>query len=585
MQNYITKILLVEDNSGDAYLLKEALHTTKNLKFELSQADNLSETLRILSKQEIDIVLLDLSLPDSSGFSTFSHVYSHATQIPIIVLTGSDDDELAARTMQNGAQDYLIKGTFSEDLLARSIRYSIERHNLLVEMEKARLHEQHLAYHDVLTSLPNRLLFYDRLDQALIHAKRYAGMLGILFLDLDGFKQINDTKGHSQGDRLLQIFAERLKKNVRESDTIARLGGDEFTILLKGISAVDDIAKVGMKVLEVTKKPFLIGNENKIITCSIGASIFPYDGNNTEALIKKADLAMYKAKSLGKNTFHLYNAEIDKKNSKRQSLENKLRYAIENNHLLLHFQPLVSLRTGEISGLEALVRWNDPELGLILPSEFIPLAEDTGLIMPLGEWVLKSACTQNKIWQTSGYKHLPISINLSARQFREVSIVETIHCALKEVELEPEFLKIEITETHVMQDVDYAISTLEILREMGILVALDDFGTGYSSLSYLKRLPIDQVKIDKSFINDIPGNPHDAAILTAIATMAQTLGIKVVAEGVENKRQLHFLQSIECDIIQGYYFCRPLPTSELLAFIDSGKKLELNYKMEGIMAV
>ncbi len=585
MQNHITKILLVEDNSGDAYLIREALHTTRNLNFELTQADNLSETLRILSKHEIDIVLLDLSLPDSSGFSTFSHVHSHATQIPIIVLTGSDDDELAARTMQSGAQDYLIKGTFTEDLLARSIRYSIERHNLLIEMEKARLHEQHLAYHDVLTSLPNRLLFYDRLEQALIHAKRYSGMLGVLFLDLDGFKQINDTKGHSHGDRLLQIVAQRLKKNVRESDTIARLGGDEFIILLKGITTIDDVFKVGMKVLEVTPKPLLLDNESINITCSIGASIFPCDGDTTEDLIKKADFAMYKAKSLGKNTFHLYNSEVDKKNSKRQSLENKLRHAIESDHLLLYFQPQVSLRTGEISGLEALVRWDDPELGLILPSEFIPLAEETGLILPLGEWVLKSACTQNKIWQTAGYKQLPISINLSARQFREISIVQTIHNALQEVELEPKFLKIEITETHVMQDVDYTISTLEILREMGIHVALDDFGTGYSSLNYLKRLPIDQLKIDKSFINDIPENLHDATILTAISTMAQTLGIKVVAEGVENESQLHFLQSIECDTIQGYYFSRPLPTHELLKLIDSEKKLILNQPKEEIVVV
>jgi len=574
MNEKTTRILLVEDNLGDVRLLQEYLKESDSLNADLIHVDCLSEAVACLGEAaSYDLVLLDLSLPDSQGLATFSAIQERAGNLPIILLTGNDDESLAVQAVQQGAQDYLVKGKVDADLLARAIRYGIERNRLLVEMEKVREVEQHLAYHDMLTNLPNRLLFYDRMRQALAHARRYSGLVAVLFLDLDGFKAINDRHGHAVGDRLLQAVATRLKGNMRQSDTIARLGGDEFTILLTGIKSMKDVSRTAQKVLSVVSRPFAIDGHQLGVTCSIGVSVFPHDGSDTESLIKRADFAMYRAKNQGKANYQHFDITVVSQAPKQASFENDLRKAIVNHELRIHFQPQVSLATGQITGVEALVRWQHPEFGLLPPSEFIPLAEETGLIVPLGEWVLRSACIQNKVWQVAGYEPLPVAINLSARQFREIGLPETVARVLHETGLSPNFLMLEITETNAMQDVEYTISTLEVLKDMGLGIALDDFGTGHSSLSYLKRFPIDLLKIDKSFVQDVPDDPDDACIITAIVGLSQNLGMNVIAEGVETEKQLAFLRAIRCEQMQGFFFSRPLPTRRTLELFDSGKRL------------
>jgi diguanylate cyclase (GGDEF)-like protein len=586
MEQVSLNILLVEDNPGDARLLVEILKEENTFSAELHHAERLRDALAILKKEKIDIILLDLSLPDSFGFETFSCMHEHAQGVPIVLLTGTDDETLAVKALKQGAQDYLFKGQVDSSLLVRSIKYAIERQHLLLEMEKARELEQHLAYHDVLTSLPNRLLFYDRLQQALAHAKRYSGLLAIMFIDLDGFKQINDSKGHAVGDKLLQNVAMRLKQLMRESDTIGRLGGDEFTILLKGVKSAQNIIKVAEKVLHGLAKPYVFDGHTLPLTASIGVSIYPHDGEDIETLIKKADYAMYRAKSSGKNNFQLFNLAMESSGSSRVSLENGLQKAILNDELMVFYQPQVDIKTGVITGLEALVRWQHPKHGLISPADFIPMAEESGLIVPLGQWVLRVACQQNKYWQSAGYPAVPIAINLSARQFRELSLAKTVADVLHESDLEAEYLMLEITESNAMQDVEYTVSTLEVLKEMGVQIAVDDFGTGYSSLSYLKRFPIDMLKIDKSFVLDIPQNPDDASIIAAIVALAHSLGMKVIAEGVETKEQLNFLRSINCDQIQGFYFSPPLQIDRLQQLLDSGQRLErIEYRSTEVKVV
>ncbi len=563
------KALLVEDNAGDAALVRAFLDETQAPEVELVVVFSLADALSSLEEDRFDIVLLDLSLPDSQGISTFSCMQEQNSVIPIVLLTGNDDEKMAIRAMKQGAQDYLVKGRFDGDLLMRSICYSIERQRLLVQIEKAREVEQHLAYHDVLTNLPNRLLFYDRVEQALVHSKRYKGLVAVLFLDLDGFKNINDRLGHSAGDSLLQEVASRLRRNMRESDTIARLGGDEFTILLKGVESADDVAKAAQKVVHLFSRPFHLGGVGITVTCSVGVSIFPFDGGDTESLVKKADFAMYRVKGANKNGYQLFNASMGSDAFVRISLENSLRHALENQELSVCFQPQASLDGCAITGMEALIRWNHPELGVIPPSEFIPVAEETGLIVALGEWILHSACLQNKVLQEGGYPMMPVAINLSARQFRELRLMETIAGILRETGLDAQYLMIEITETNAMQDLDYTVSTLDVLKEMGVRIALDDFGTGYSSLSRLKKLPIDLIKIDKAFVKDVPENAEDAAIITAIVALARSLGMRVIAEGVEREEQFRFLQEIECDFMQGFYLSKALPTPELIDLLDS----------------
>ncbi len=434
-----------------------------------------------------------------------------------------------------------------------------------------------LAHYDSLTGLPNRSLFGDRLRHAILEADRRERLVALLFMDLDRFKLINDNLGHEIGDHLLIQVAERLGTCVRRSDTLARLGGDEFTLVLTDIVHVDHVAHVAQKILDAFTQPFQVDGNELFVSISIGITICPFDDQTMEALLQNADIAMYKAKEQGRNGFQFYTADMNTRTHKRLDLETALRRALERNELVLHYQPQVDLKSGKIFAMESLLRWQRPEQGLVSPADFIPLAEETGLIVPIGEWVLRTACAQNKAWQDAGLAPLRVAVNLSARQFQQKNLIQTVRAALRDSGLEPRYLDIEITESMVMKNATAAVKTLNELDAMGIALSIDDFGTGYSSLSYLKRFPIDCLKIDKSFVNDVTTNPDDAAIASAIITMARSLGMKVVAEGVETEGQLQFLRARGCDALQGYYFSRPLPADAFLGLMQEGKCLPASH--------
>ncbi len=428
---------------------------------------------------------------------------------------------------------------------------------------------RHLAYYDVLTGLPNRALFNDRLSQALAHGRRHDSKgVSIMFLDLDRFKTINDTLGHGAGDQLLKAAAQRLSGALRAEDTVARLGGDEFLFLHPGVNDVDDAARIGQKVLDLFSEPFLIGGQELHVTTSIGISLFPLDASDSETLIRNADTALYRAKEEGRNRFQLYAAAMNAGALRRLTLENALRRALEHEDLELYYQPLVALDAKRVIGVEALIRWDHPELGSVPPTEFIPLAEDTGLIVPLTRWVLRTACTRMKAWLDAGVTLDSVSVNVSARRFNDSNLPETVASVLHSTGLDGRHLTIELTESVMMENAEATIRTLHELKELGAKISIDDFGTGYSSLSYLKRLPIDTLKIDQSFVRDIPTDSDDAAIAMLIIAMAHSLKLSVVAEGVETKEQQSFLRSKSCDTMQGFLFSRALPADEVQALFE-----------------
>jgi diguanylate cyclase (GGDEF)-like protein len=435
-----------------------------------------------------------------------------------------------------------------------------------IEHKRAQEQIKSLAYNDALTGLPNRAVFNDRLTVALAQAHRQGQRLSVLFLDLDHFKVINDSLGHTVGDRLLQGVAGRLLASGREGDTVARLGGDEFTLLLPGIAQAVDVAKVAEKILSTIRQPFRLDEHELFVTASIGISLYPDDGLDAETLVKNADVSMYRAKELGRDTYQLYTAAMNATALERLNLENHLRKALAHDELLVYYQPLMRVGSTEIYGFEALLRWNHPERGLILPSEFVPLAEITGLIVPIGPWILRRACAQAKAWHEGG-NPMKVAVNLSARQLQQPGLFDQVKDILEETGLEPRFLGIEITETNAMQNAEATIPTLRRLKSLGVGISIDDFGIGYSSLSYLRRLPIDTIKIDQSFVRDLTSDPDDAAIASAVIAMAHTLKLLVVAEGVETEDQMAFLMAHGCDLAQGDFFSPAVPPEECEEFL------------------
>ena len=430
---------------------------------------------------------------------------------------------------------------------------------------------EHLAYHDALTGLPNRPLFIDRLIVALAQANRAGTRLAVFFLDLDRFKDINDSLGHSVGDTLLKSVAERVRRCVREGDTVARFGGDEFTLLIPRIDHIEDAAKIAQKIIETLKIPFFVADRELFVTTSIGVSIFPGDGPDPETLVRNADTAMYRAKEQGRDNYQLYAPAMNARAVERLGLENQLRKALSQNELLLHYQPILAAGTKSVIGLEALVRWQHPELGLVAPGHFISVAEMSGLIVPIGDWVLRTACRQLKIWQKKFDADLMVAVNLSARQFQQAELVEQIREVLQESGISPASLELEITESNAMQNAENTIYTLRELKALGVRIAMDDFGTGYSSLNYLKRFPIDTLKLDQSFVRDVMTDATDAAIVAAVITMAHSLDLEVVAEGVETEAQLEFLTRQGCDKLQGYLFSRPHPIEKIEPYLAGSK--------------
>jgi diguanylate cyclase (GGDEF)-like protein/PAS domain S-box-containing protein len=431
---------------------------------------------------------------------------------------------------------------------------------------------------DALTGLANRTLLNDRLRQALAVAERDGTSVAVAFVDLDQFKFINDGFGHALGDGLLQVMAERLKGCISESDTVARQGGDEFVLLLRDHASPENLTGVLQRVQAAIGEPWRAGRREFHVTCSIGVAVYPQDGRTADVLLRNADSAMYKAKESGRNDFQFFTSEHNRLVVERLSIEHKLRGALARKQFLLHYQPRIDMRTGGIVGVEALLRWRVPQGGLISPARFISVAEDTGLIVPIGKWVLATACQQNRVWQEQGLRPIVMSVNVSPRQFLRDDIVRTVADALERSGLAPHYLQLELTESLAMHDAEKFVGTLRDLKSLGVQLAVDDFGTGYSSLSYLKRFPVDHLKVDRSFVKDLAEDTGDATIVQTIITLGHKLGLKVVAEGVENEQQFDFLRSNGCDEMQGFHFCRPVTAEDLTALLldqSSGRYRQL----------
>jgi diguanylate cyclase (GGDEF)-like protein/PAS domain S-box-containing protein len=689
----IKVLLLVEDNPGDARLLREMLSEENAEGINVSHVQSMTDAEAHLSTIATDVVLLDLGLPDAQGLEVVRRARKAARGVPLVVLTGMDDSSLAAQALQEGAQDYLVKGQIDTRGLLRALRYAVDRTTaeeaLFEEKERAEvtlksigdavastdifgkitflnavaekltgwssqeaagkplaevlrivdalgrqtipdpmalavdrdrtmhlpmssvlvrrdgsetaiedsvapIHDRdggaigavivfrdvsaaramarqmtHSAEHDFLTGLPNRMLLNDRVGQAIAAAARHQTKVAVLFLDLDGFKHINDSLGHSVGDKLLQSISTRLVASVRLSDTVSRQGGDEFVVLLSEIDEAEDAVIAAKRMLQAVAEVHSIDDRDLHITTSIGVSVYPDDGINAETLIKNADTAMYQAKESGHQTFRFFKPAMNARAVERQSIEEGLRRAMERNEFALAYQPMIDLKTGAITGAEALLRWNHPTRGSIPPAQFIPIAEDCGLILPIGAWVLREACTQARAWVVAGLPMTTISVNVSAMEFRDDDFLGRIFAVLSQTQLDPRHLELELTESVLIKRSEAAVSVLRTLRESGITVALDDFGTGYSSLSYLRKFPVDTLKIDQSFIREIGGGAG-AGIVTAVIAMARSLDLRVVAEGVETLAEASFLRTQGCNEAQGFYFARPMPAAEFAQVLQAG---------------
>jgi diguanylate cyclase len=556
------RVLAVEDNPGDAILVREMLRDASPDGFVLENADRLSTAVRCLLDGAVDCVLLDLSLPDAEGLEALAQVRTVALDVPIIVLSGRSDEVLAVRAVHEGAQDYLIKGQVDARLLARSINYAIERKRAEVELA-------HQAMHDALTALPNRALFYDRLGQALNRVGRHSTAAAVLFLDLDRFKVVNDSLGHGAGDKLLIAVAERLSNVLRAGDTAARFGGDEFVILCEDISGERQAINIAGRIAAELDAPFVVDGDDVFVRTSVGIALATQAGARPEALIRDADAAMYRAKERGGGVYEVFDDQMRERAVRRMETENALHRALERGEFVMHYQPIVNMATGALSGVEALARWEHPERGLVMPGEFIGSAEETGLIINLGAWAFEEACRQSAQWARSPRDGAPVlmSVNISARQCGHPDLVATFGSILKRTGADPGSICLEITETALMADVEASDVTLASLKQLGLALALDDFGTGYSSLRALQRFPVDVVKIDRSFVEPIERDPQEAAIVAAVISLSHALGLRTVAEGIETVAQVDRLRALGCDLAQGYYFAKPGPPESLATLV------------------
>jgi diguanylate cyclase (GGDEF)-like protein/PAS domain S-box-containing protein len=685
-------VLVVDDDAMTRILVTEALEPEG---FQIEEAASGLEAIASFQQGAPQLILLDVTMPGMSGFECCTQLRQlpGGAHVPIVVLTGNDDDDSIRRALAAGASDFIAK-PMQWRLLAHRMRYLLRANRALTELSRIQdslshaqalahlgnweyhvgssegywsqellrilglapetgsasfdrlllcvpeeqrpvlleafmelhasatgyglehrvlhpdgserivfhqaeavqeagrvvllrgtvqditdrklqeLRIEYLANHDALTGLPNRNLLNDRISQAIAHARRTGLRLATLVLDLDRFKFVNDSYGHPVGDALLQAVSGRLEIAVREGDTVARLGGDEFVILLADLADTKTAEGVVQKVLSMFTNPFVLGEQTLHIGTSIGVSVFPSDGDSGEMLLKTADAALYSAKDKGRNGYQFYNPKMGVLVEERAEIEHALHQALTRRELELHYQPKVDLSSGNIYGMEALLRWRRPEIGLVPPDRFIPLAEENGLIVPIGEWVLRTACAQLGAWHTSGFPQLTMSVNVSGRQFRQCNMPELVREVLADTGIAAECLELELTESLLMQNPDQVVRALGQLKEIGVTLSLDDFGTGYSSLSYLKQFPIDVIKIDQSFIRDVTNSVDGASLTKSIIAMAKSLHMTTVAEGVETEGQLGFLNNNRCDAMQGYYFSRPLPGNEMGLMLHAGAHLQ-----------
>lgn len=562
--NSAVALLLNDDKAGNETL--RALEVSPNVEAAAIFSMTGAQLARFHRTGVDDIALPDPALIRKGHRFSFNrldlvrYVNAHKRHIGYVVVRAGLD-QLYARLIGYAGLTLLVAiGSLAVAyLLVARMRRAVKR---------AEAHLDYLAHIDPVTSLPNRHAFNERLSSALVRVDQFGGNVGLLLLDLDNFKIVNDTLGHQCGDQLLKQAAQRLLETLRSGDAICRIGGDEFAVILEsgGMARSDNVAA---KVLDALIAPFEIDVHEIYVTASVGISIYPDDAPDMETLTRNADTAMYQAKGKGKNAYEKFHPELDQRVQKRLSVETKLRKALERGELQLYYQPQVDLKDGRLVGFETLLRWNHPELGVVSPAEFIPVAEESGLIVQIGRWAIRTACKQVAAWREAGLGDVHVSVNLSARQTKDAYLVHDIVSSLREAGMRPSQLELEITETVLMENVHANVELLNRLQTAGIRLAIDDFGTGYSSMAYLKRFPIDQVKIDRTFVRDIPGDGDDEAITTAIIAMAHSLGLSVVAEGVETEAQLQFLRDAGCDIMQGYYFAEPKPPEQVEALLKT----------------
>lgn len=598
------RVLVVDDNSAihedfrkilvksakpvdDLQDMRSALFGTESqpnttVTFEIDCASQGQEALEMAKQAQsagrpYSLAFVDSRMPPGwDGIETISHLWQVCPELQVVICTAYTDyswQDIRSRLGETDSLLFLKKPFDNVEVL--QLAHALTRKWELNREIQGRLNQ--LAFYDSLTGLPNRTLFLDRLTQTIASANRYQRRVALLFIDLDNFKRINDTLGHSIGDDLLKATAERLVQCLRNSDTVAksiagemaaRLGGDEFTVILPEIQRDEDAGVVAQRIAEHLGQPLHLGNHQVIVTPSIGIAVFPEDGNNIETLIKNADMAMFYSKRIGPNMFKYYQESMNAAALKRMTIENHLRQAFERDEFSLHYQPQFDMVSGQLSGMEALLRWNNWELGSVPPIEFISIAEENGMIVPIGEWVLRTACSQAKAWLDQGYPLQRIAVNVSVKQFMHAKFIHMISDVLAETSLEPHCLEIEITESLLVKDEHDINEILYKLKEMHITIAIDDFGTGYSSLNRLKEMPIDCLKIDRSFINGIHGGTRDQSIISAIIAMAAGMNLKVIAEGVETKGQVNFLRGQKCQEVQGYLFGRPLSVQQTEVFLS-----------------
>ena len=569
-EHELRDVLLVEDSLIDAQLIRRLLRRVSAAYYRITHVRTLNDA--VLSAEELtpDVILADLNLPDSRGTQTVASLQTSYPDIPLVIVSSWEDEAVSLRSVKAGAQDYLVKGHIDGANLHRVIRYAIERKRTELELVR-------LAHYDQLTSLPNRTLLRERVDHALARALRAGSGVATLILDMDRFKEINDMLGHEIGDKLLIEAAERIRASVRDQDTVARLGGDEFAVILEGVSEAKEVLPVIERIIASLSEVTTIDGHEVNSSTSVGIAMYPENGGDLSELLRAADLAMYQAKSSGRGRYQFFADAMQEEAQSRHALEWALRRAVEKDEFELVYQPQICLRTGVVIGVEALIRWRSPTRGLLTPYHFISGLEEFGLINEVGEWVLRTACEQVRRWHAMDFEPMRIGVNVSAQQFEDPMLLDKIRSALKETKIPPSFLELELTESCLMSDPAQAGALLREIREIGVRIAIDDFGTGYSSLTYLNEFPLNALKIDKNFVQGVESNDRGGPISNMIIGLGQTLGLEVIAEGVETEAQLMYMREHGCDIAQGYFYAHPESPEKLTDWLKANQRASETY--------